>query len=186
MGHIDPGELTESGECCLARLVELASLPIPTPHVFAPIATAVEVHVSATLAVLVELSQVKLTPIGAELLNSVERDMSRSWPDRLRWLSKGFEIVIAGDSPTQIFLTLVHVRNSMVHGDGNLSADQRAMPLAKQTQMKKDMHRHLGVTVDGQLRFTPHSRQRAFAIARKFVSHFDRHVIDRYPAVRGR
>lgn len=181
---INPSALSQSGERCLDRLVDIHFLGLPTPQVFVPIASSVEVHVSAMVARLVVLSSISDNPFGAALLQEAERDLTRTWNDRYRWLNRGFGLQLSGDSVPQRFNTLVEVRNSLVHGDGQLSDDQHGLTLKKLVALKKDMKKHLGVTADGRLRFGDDTKARAFAIAREYVQYFDQAVLKVYPAAK--
>lgn len=181
---IDPSAVSQSGERCLARLGELQILGLSTPQVFAPIATAVEVHVSAMLARLVVLSNIEESPFGAALLSEAEGGLSRTWYDRYRWLNRGFGLALAGDLPSQEFNTLIEVRNSMIHGDGQFSDDQQSLKLSKLVALKKDMQKHLAVTADGRLRFGANTHTRAFEVARRFVAYFDAELLAKYPAAK--
>lgn len=182
---IDPAKLTASGERTLRRMTTLASLAMPPEQFLTALGTAVEVHVSRIIGFLVDLSDIDGTAFGRALLEEVEDDLTRNWPNRNTWLANGFGIAVAGDAPWQHFDTVVEARNTVVHGDGFLSDQQLRRSLQAINALRKRYRKELDIgLVAGRLDFAKASSRLAHDAARKYVAYLDEAVIARYPTVR--
>lgn len=183
MGRVDPAELSNSGEVCLRRLLELQNAGLPPAPLITAIGTVVEVHVSRVLSALVASVGVDETPFGRALLESAE-PLSTSWDARARWLKEGFSINYTGDKPYQDFAVLVDLRNAIVHGDGALSDLQAGANVKEFTIMTRDFESKLAVAFNERAQYGDATAAKAIEIARTFVLDFDRRVLNRYPDLR--
>lgn len=182
---INPALLTMSGERTLRRAVALASVAMPPEQFLTALGTAVEVHVSRLVGFLVSLSDVDKTTFGRELIAAVEDDLTRTWRDRNRWLTRGFGIPVAGHAPWQRFDTVVEARNTVVHGDGYLSDLQASRTLQQISELRARYRKELDIGLNGgRLQFAASSVDLAHNAARQYVSYLDGAVLVRYPAVR--
>jgi hypothetical protein len=150
---IDPAKLTESGERCLRRLVELQRLGLPGEQLVTAIGTAVEVHVARVLARLVTLSVVLDHRFGSALLARVEKDMNKSWPGRLGWFKSGFDLPIAESLTWGRFETVIEIRSSVVHGDGALSDMQSGGSVQALIKLHRRFFDDLHVEFPGRAKF---------------------------------
>jgi hypothetical protein len=150
---IDPSEISESGDTCLTEIARLAGLvsTAGAPHAWlvTSAASSVETHVGWFIERLVELSEIETTNFGSALLRYAQDDMLKNWDARLGWLYRGFGIDIAGDSECQEFRVVVELRNSLLHGSGNVTRYQ-ASTLPKLLALKKNLRTTLGVDSAGR------------------------------------
>jgi hypothetical protein len=178
------GALTESGERCLVRVTDVATAMgrdrLPVDYLVIAAATAVEAHVSRTLARLIVASGVDDIPFGDALIRSVGDDFFRSWETRSRWLDDGFSLGIRGDSPYQHLQTVVQLRNAFVHGEGNLT-DLQVASFTKLQNLKRDLWQVLRVQCHGRkVMPTVHTPMLVVEKVSNFVARFDDAVISRY------
>jgi len=146
--YVDPSLLTHSGEACLGRLLALGGLGLPPQHLATAVATAVEVHVSTTLARLISLSGLAEGQFGRAMIKELEDDFSKTWSARVAWFDKAFGITFAGNLQYQTFATLIELRNAVVHGDGQLTS-QQTRDIRKVVQLRKDLNHKLDVQCGG-------------------------------------
>jgi hypothetical protein len=179
--QVDPADLTESGEDCMRRLVELERLHMPPAPLITAIGTVVEVHVSRALTQLVRASRIESSAFGAALLNELEPTMTRTWRDRGHWLKLGFSVEYRGNKPYQDFEVLVDLRNTIVHGDGQLSDLQARSAIKDLVKMRAQFADRLEVALNERARFSPSTSTKALLIARAFVQDFDRQLLSKYP-----
>lgn len=93
-----------------------------------------------------------------------------TWDDRLKWLCQGFQIANKGDGPIQSMLTLVDLRNAIVHGNGQLTHLQTRKGLSRQLTLERELRQRLDVTVEARtIRYGDLTRSRATAICRSFI-----------------
>lgn len=183
---IDPSRLTRSGENCLRRIDQLASLRLPVEHFVTAMTAPVEAHVSRVISHLVRDSDMDRSALGRALLEEVESEMTQNWPNRTGWLARGFDIHVAGDLAWQRFDTVIQARNALVHGDGQLSDQQKALALTKLIQLKKRLRDEMNVGWSrGRLAFDATSGAAAHDAARRFVADLDARIQATYPQVRG-
>lgn len=178
---IEPAKLTESGERCIARLTELVELRLPAPQLITAIGTVVEVHVTRILTQLVQQSGIQGDPLGNAMLNHIGEEMTRTWPDRAKWLKNGFSIQYKGRPAAQDFDILIELRNAVVHGDGAASEQQQRQSMAILSAMRKLLSDRLDVEFRGRAKFANTSGALAMDIARRFVVDFDQLVLETFP-----
>lgn len=191
MGGIDdslgPSRLTASGSRCLGELVYIATLAfegkISTEWVVVAGATAVEAHFNRVIESLVDISKVRASKFGGALLDELADDIYKSWDSRLKWLNRGFGVAISGDLVMQNYLTLVDLRNALVHGQGELTPLQQRNFL-KLLSLKDRLRRTLGVDFRGPVIVMNDSSQaKAVRICREVTMHVDRTVLSAYPSL---
>lgn len=191
MGGIDdalaPSRLTASGARCLDELVYIATLAfeakISTEWVVVASATAVEAHFNRVLESLVDTSGIRASKFGGALLDEIADDIYKTWDSRLRWFNRGFGIVIAGDLVMQNYLSLVDLRNALVHGQGELTSLQQRNFL-KLLSLKDRLRRILGVDFRGPVIVMNDSLQtKAGHICREVTMHVDAAVLAAYPSL---
>ena len=178
---IDPAKLTESGERCIARLTELVELRLPAPQLITAIGTVVEVHVTRILTQLVEQSGIQEGQLGNAMLNHIGEEMTRTWPDRAKWLKNGFSIQYKGRAAAQDFDVLIELRNVVVHGDGAASEQQQRQSMTMLSTMRKLLSDRLDVEFRGHAKFAHTSGPLAMDIARRFVADLDQLVLQSFP-----
>jgi hypothetical protein len=93
-------------------------------HALISICTVLEVYVDSSLQHLIEASGVGQLKFGRAMIMHLEDQFSQSWTARLRWLSNGFGISIAGSEVDGDRATVIEARNALVHGGGKLTARQ--------------------------------------------------------------
>lgn len=183
-------QLTSSGDQCLAALARLAQEKRTQggrggAWTIISATTLAEGHADWILRSLLLLSQIDVSPLGAALLSASQDDMFRTWESRLEWLKDGFGIAIAGDRPTQDFMTVVSVRNAIVHGNGRLT-NMQARSLDQLVQLRKRLAGSLDIKLSAtQLILGEDSAVRALAISREFVIHLDKSALSAEPSVMG-
>ena len=177
---VNPAALTESGELCLRRLIEVQGLMLPAAQLITAINTAVEAHVSRILQRLIELSELESNALGQAILEPQIDRMHSTWEERNKWLKSPFGISFAGTAFYQDFKIVIDARNAVVHGDGHLTRHQ-----TKSTNSLAILRRRLleilNATASDRLTFEANSGELAMQTARRFVSEFDRLVLDRFP-----
>lgn len=178
---VDPGSLSDSGERCLRRIVELYESGLPGPHLITAYGTAVEVHVSEMLGRLVNMSSVGSDRFGSELLRTLGDQMSANWSNRHDWLKRGFGVSYKGTSAAEQFDILVQLRNAVVHGDGYWSPSQSTDSVQTRIKLRKAFLNTLDVAMRDYAAFGRKSRERATDIAREFVAHFDATLLAKHP-----
>lgn len=181
MGAVDPALLTESGERCIRRLNELASLSLPPPQLISSVGTVVEVHVAYILDRLIDHSRVADNPVGEALLGDARKAINSTWDKRGDWLTNPFGVGYRGDQTWERFKVVIEARNAVMHGDGAMSANQAGMSLPKVLLLRRSLLNELNIRLDTQSQYGADTSQRALEIARRFVAHFDSVVIARHP-----
>jgi hypothetical protein len=184
---LDPSRLTASGSRCLEELVYIATLAfegkISTEWVVVASATAVETHFNRVLESLVDISGIRVNKFGDALLEEIADDIYKSWESRLRWLNRGFGVAIAGDLVMQNYLSLVDLRNALVHGQGELTPLQQRN-IVKLLSMKDRLRRTLGIDFRGPAIVMNDSVQkRVVHICREVTMHVDRSVLAAHPSL---
>lgn len=183
---IDPALLTSSGERCLREIGSLAleynkalrgvnSLAVSC-------ATAVEAHIDVVLGQLIENSGVTRSRLSRALLDECQDDIYRSWSSRLKWLNRGFEISIGGDSEVQRFLTVVDLRNILVHGHGHLTAFQ-TRDFRRAHDLRRRLQNHLTVQlISTRVILDSKVGWNVINTCREMVCHFDQAAIAAEPS----
>lgn len=143
--------------------------------------TSVENHVNRLLKSLVAANSMPENPFMAALLLEIGDDIYRTWESRLRWMSQGFGVALAGHTEVQEYLFVVELRNALIHGDRKLTPTQiRSLP--KLLALKRDMARVLGVVFNGiEIRLDKHVTVNSLELARRFVIYLDTSVLAVYP-----
>ncbi|MFG1751434.1 hypothetical protein [Streptosporangium sandarakinum] len=117
------------------------------------------------------------------LLASVGDDPFKTWDSRLTWLSNGFAISLKGDRPTGKFLSVVDVRNSIVHGDGKLTSMQVGK-VSQFVNLRRELS-DLAIEISAtRLIFSQESSTLAIIACREFVCHLDEMALKAYPVLR--
>lgn len=181
---VDPGRLTESGERCLARVIEQYRLGLPPAHLATGVVTPVEVHVSRVIGRLIALSDVPTIDFGQAMITHIGKSFTSTWDYRIAWLRDGFRLSLAGEKPYQDLQLVVEARNAVVHGDGQLT-EWQPRDAAKLATLRKRLDKTLGVDCRGiVLTFGESSEERIVHVVREFVVRFDAMVLDSYPQAR--
>lgn len=185
MGTItNPAELTESGERCLRRVLDLVRADLPAPHFVTASLTSVEAHVSRMLARLIVLSDAQTITFANAMIAHLEEDFNKSWESRMKWLSDGFGLSFAGGSEYQDLKIVIEARNAVIHGEGQLT-DRQTKSLTKLMQMRKRLFDVAEIDCRGvTLRFSPRSVARSQDAIVTFVTAFDAAVIMAAPEAR--
>lgn len=167
----------------LARLHEdVYSKDVPTQYVVITASSESESFTEKILSTLLESSVVNTNRLGSALIADNWSQFFQNWDARLKWLWRGFEIP-NGTTQVQEVRTLVELRNSIVHGGGNLTRMQTGS-LNKQLALEYRYRHQLDVTTEGgRLDFGSKTRIRAIEIAREFVFHIDNSARQRFPDV---
>jgi hypothetical protein len=168
-------------------LVYIATLAfeekISTEWVVVASATAVEAHFNRVLESLVEMSDIRASRFGSALLDENADDIYKSWDSRLRWFNRGFGVVVAGELVMQNYLSLVDLRNALVHGQGELTSLQQRH-FVKLLSLKDRLRRALGVDFRGPAIVMNDSLQgKAVHICREVTVHVDKSVLAAYPEI---
>jgi hypothetical protein len=184
---LDPSQLTKSGSRCLEELVYIATLGyearVSTEWVVVSCTTSVETHFNRVLEALVDNSGLRDSKFGSALLDQILDDIFKNWESRLRWLNRGFNIAIAGDLAVQRYLTLVDLRNALVHGQGELTSQQQRS-FIRLLSLKDKLARVLGVEFRGSIVVINDDVQaRAVQICREVTMHVDKAVLTSYPSL---
>jgi hypothetical protein len=135
--------------------------------------TAVEAHFDRVLNELINRSQATSNLLFDALLTATRDDIFRSWDARLNWLNKGFGIAIATDAPTQRYRLVLDLRNSLVHGNGQLT-DFQIRNFNRAHELRRQMNLHLGVQFNGRrLLLMGDTGAKAVEFSREMVVHLD-------------
>jgi hypothetical protein len=184
---LDPSRLTKSGVRCLEELAYVATLGydalISTEWVVVSCTTSVETHFNRILEALVDDSGLRGNPFGNALLDQTSDDIFKNWESRLRWLNRGFGITITGDPAVQRYLSLVDLRNALVHGQGELTPLQQRN-FVRLLSLKDKLKRTLGVEFRGSIVVMDHNVQvKAIQICREVTMHVDTAMLASYPSL---
>jgi len=143
----------------------------------------VEAYVDDLLRALIAESGIGETAFGGALLAETRDGFHNSWKNRYGWLDRGFGISITGSKERQEFDVMVELRNALAHGDGSLSARQRANLLSMVT-LESKLETTLCVQArGGGLRLTSDSATAAILICRRFVLCLDRATCSARPGL---
>ena len=181
---IDPSKLTRSGNRCLEELVYIAMLSydarISPEWAAVSCTTSVETHFNRLLEALISGSGARDTKLGTALLEHTLDDMFKNWDSRLRWLNQGFGIAISGDTEVQDYLSLVDLRNALVHGQGELTQLQQRK-FTQLLALKARLKRSLGVDFRGShVIINDETQANALRISRRVTMHVDNSVLASY------
>lgn len=142
-----------------------------------------ESYVDQVLRALVEISGIREIPFAVAMFDELEDVVTRSWDERFKWLRKGFGIALGGTAAQQDFVTLVDLRNALVHGDDQFTQRQ-TRDLPSLIQLEHRVHQVLSVEVSkGGFLFGPKGPSQALTVARTFILTVDEVVRERHPKV---
>lgn len=135
--------------------------------------TLTEAHVDNSLRRLFVISGALNNEISQRLYSELHDSIYKSWDSRYRWLSQAFDVNISGMKFAQEFKLLTELRNSLVHGGGNLTPMQTAR-IAQMIGIRNGMYRVLGVQSHGRrLLLNDAVPVRAGKICREYIIGFD-------------
>lgn len=113
----------------------------------------------------------------------VEDSIFRTWEARRKWLSSAFDINVSGERASQEFDAVIDLRNSIVHGDGQLT-DLQLSKLKDFFRLRDQYVRVLSAQVSGRfITLSSDVAVRAATVSRDFVLHFDRVLLTKFPAL---
>lgn len=135
-----------------------------------------EGYIDTVLRSLISASDITHSALGSVMYSELQELMHRSWDERTRWLRRGFGIGIEGTKAQEEFMTLVELRNALVHGSGALTPRQsRKVEAVVDLEHKLQRLLDVGVGKDS-FRFGPTTASRTARVARSFVLAIDRAV----------
>ncbi|TPQ22625.1 hypothetical protein [Streptomyces sporangiiformans] len=182
-------QLTESGEGVLRRVSVLGTTPYAETDqdgiraAVVSCATLVEAHVDKVIKSLFSADAAMSLSLTRVLHAEVEDSIFRTWESRRKWLATAFGINVSGDKASQDFDAVVDLRNSIVHGDGQLT-DLQLSKIKDLFRLKEQYTRVLSAQVNG--RFVTLSSEvavRSATVSRDFVLHFDKVLLEKFPAL---
>jgi hypothetical protein len=137
------------------------------------VVTAAETYVDRVLDAYVADSKLQETELGTAVIEELGDSFHKNWASRYRWLRKAFGISISGTTEQQRFDALVELRNSLVHGGGNLTRRQ-SVDIAKRISLERSLRQDLGVAITNRgMVLGVTTSDRAITIGRNFVVTFD-------------
>ncbi|MFJ2232525.1 hypothetical protein [Streptomyces sp. NPDC087859] len=182
-------QLTESGEGVLRRVGILGTMPYADTDqdgiqaAVVSCATLVEAHVDKVVKSLFAADTAMSFRLARVLHSEVEDSIFRTWEARRKWLSIAFDINVSGDKASQDFDAVIDLRNSIVHGDSQLT-DLQLSKIKDLFRLKEQYARVLSAQVNGRLIIlSPEVAVRAATVSRDFVLHFDRELLTEYPTL---
>ncbi|WP_123798266.1 hypothetical protein [Amycolatopsis keratiniphila] len=185
---MEPDEvLSRRAELSLQRIGHLAyvakaSSEMPIGALSLAIATEVETFTDHLLEDLIELSSLKSTGFGAQLVKSVGSQFYQSWPERKKWL-KSFGVWVSPDREQELF-SLADLRNSMAHGAGRLTKFQKR-EFSSQMSLESNLHKNLDFIVEGgQLHSGYKSMDYIVRVGRAYLTELDDKSCAKFPALR--
>lgn len=117
-------------------------------HALISICTTLEIYVDSALQRLIAASTIEESRFGRALLAHLEDQFGQSWTTRLRWLSNGFEISLAGTEVDGDRATIVEARNAIVHGGGMLTARQ-TRDVREALDLQRRLRERMGADLNG-------------------------------------
>lgn len=182
MADTDAESNAEAALRSLSELERRVTSQGAADHALISICTVLEVFVDSTLLSLIEASGVSNTRFGVALLRHLEDQLNQSWTSRLRWLSNGFGVSLAGTEIDSDRGTLVEARNALVHGGGKLTGRQVRNP-AEALDLQRRLRDRMGVTVVGHsLDIGKPALDWSFKVARKYIRELDATVTRQPPS----
>ncbi|MEU8977616.1 hypothetical protein [Streptomyces sp. NPDC048309] len=182
-------QLTESGEGVLRRVSILGTRPYANTDqdgiraAVVSCATLVEAHVDKVIKSLFSADAAMSFPLARVLHGEVEDSIFRTWEARRKWLSTAFDINVSGDKASQDFDAVIDLRNSIVHGDGQLT-DLQLSKFKDLFRLKEQYARVLSAQVNGRLiALSSGVAVRSAIVSRDFVLHFDKVLLAKFPAL---
>jgi len=143
----------------------------------------VESYVDAALQSLIDASGIRDIPFADAMHAELQDAIYRSWDERFKWLARGFGVDLEGTTPQQEFLTLVDLRNALIHGQGKFTQRQ-TRDLAAVIELEHRLARVLDVEAskDGFL-FGSRATPQTLSVARTLVLAIDDAVRRSHPRV---
>ncbi|MBT2381467.1 hypothetical protein J7E90_30265 [Streptomyces sp. ISL-111] len=146
-------------------------------------ATLVEAHVDKAIKSLFSDDAAMSFPLARTLHREVEDSIFRTWDSRRKWLSAAFNINVSGDKASQDFDAVIDLRNSIVHGDGQLT-DLQVSKYKDLFRLKEQYARVLAAQANGRMiAFSSEVAVRSAIVSRDFVLHFDKVLLTKFPAI---
>jgi hypothetical protein len=122
-------------------------------------------------------------PLARALHREVEDSIFRTWDARRKWLNAAFDINVSGDKASQDFDAVIDLRNSIVHGDGQLT-DLQVSKFKDLFRLKEQYARVLSAQVNGRIiTFPSEVAVRSAIVSRDFVLHFDKVLLTKFPTI---
>ncbi|WP_327578421.1 hypothetical protein [Streptomyces sp. NBC_00145] len=122
-------------------------------------------------------------PLARVLHDEVEDSIFRTWEARRKWLNTAFGINVSGDKASQDFDAVIDLRNSVVHGDSQLT-DLQLGKVKDLFRLKEQYVRILSAQVNGRMITLPSDVAiRSATVSRDFVLHFDKVLLSKFPAL---
>lgn len=144
----------------------------------------VESYFEDVLRALIAHSGIDEIPFALAMRDELEDAMFRSWDERFKWMRLGFGVSVSGATNQQEFMTLVDLRNALVHGSGRLTPRQsRGVALLVEIEHRLCRVLDVEIGVHGLL-LKPTTGVRAIAITRSFILEVDHAVRESHPSVR--
>lgn len=182
-------QLTESGEGVLRRVSILGTTRYSDTDqdsiraAVVSCATLVEAHVDKVIKSLFAADVAMSFALARVLHAEVEDSIFRTWEARRKWLSSAFDINVSGERVSQEFDAVIDLRNSIVHGDGQLT-DLQLSKLKDFFRLRDQYVRVLSAQVSGRfITLSSDVAVRAATVSRDFVLHFDRVLLTKFPAL---
>lgn len=181
MADTDAGSNAEVALRSLSEIERRVSSQGAADHALISICTVLEVFVDSTLLSLIEASGISSSRFGRALLGHLEDQLNQSWTSRLRWLSNGFNVSLAGTEIDGDRGTLVEARNALIHGGGKLTGRQVRNP-ADALDLQRRLRDRMGAIVVGHsLDIGKPALDWSFEVARRYIRALDA-TVSRLPA----
>ncbi|MCX5226290.1 hypothetical protein [Streptomyces sp. NBC_00233] len=181
--------LTESGEVVLRRVGILGTTPFANSDqdgiraAVVSCATLVEAHVDKVIKSLFSFDAAMALPLTRVLHAEVQDSIFRTWESRRKWLATAFGLNISGDRQSQEFDAVIDLRNSIVHGDGQLT-DLQLSRFKDLFRLKEQYARVLSAQMNGRsITLSSEVALRSAIVSRDFILHFDNELLVRFPAL---
>lgn len=146
-------------------------------------ATLVEAHVDKVIKSLFSADAAMSFPLARALHREVEDSIFRTWEARRKWLNAAFDINVSGDKASQDFDAVIDLRNSIVHGDCQLT-DLQVSKFKDLFRLKEQYARILSAQVNGRkITLSSEVAVRSAIVSRDFVLHFDKVLLTKFPDI---
>jgi hypothetical protein len=182
-------QLTENGEGVLRRVSILGTTPYANTDqdsiraAVVSCATLVEAHVDKVIKSLFTADAAMSFRLTRVLRAEVEDSIYRTWEARRKWLSTAFGINVSGDKASQEFDAVVDLRNSIVHGDGQLT-DLQLSKIKDLFRLKEQYARVLSAQMNGRsITLSSEVAIKSATVSRDFVLYFDEVLLAKFPTL---
>jgi hypothetical protein len=110
---------------------------------------------------------------GRVMFEELTDRIHQTWSERHTWLSRAFDVHISGTAASQDMMTLVELRNALVHGAGRLTHRQ-TRGVGALIELEKRLQVLFSVRADSRgLVLAPDSATRAVEVARAYILALD-------------